>query len=31
MNRLPLNLPELYIGSTETVSNGVIITAHSTV
>jgi len=30
MNRLPLNLPELHIGSIETVSNGVIITAHST-
>jgi transposase len=31
MNRLPLNLPELHIGSVETVSNGVMITAHSTV
>ncbi len=30
MNRIPLNLPELHLGSIETVSNGVIITAHST-
>ena len=31
MHRLPLNLPELHIGSIETVGNGVLITALSTV